>query len=108
MPTTRRRVNLTLTEMEERFLDAITTAGTAEHDAVIRYLESQAMGMDASAPLGAADVVHVLLRIGIDQLESELADISYAAEAAAHTPERRARMEAMRARLIAAVARTDG
>ena len=89
MPTTRRRVNLTLTEMEERFLDAIMTAGSAEQDAVLRYLEWQAMGKGAppGSSLGAADVVHVLLSMGMDQLENELAEISYAAEAASYTPE---------------------
>lgn len=107
MPTTRRRVNLTLTETEERFLDAITTAGTAEHDAVIRYLESQAMGLGASAPFGAADVVHVLLRMGMDSLESEIADISYAAEAAARTAEDRARVEALHRNYVAHLARGE-
>ena len=108
MPTTRRRVNLTLTEMEERFLDAITTPGTAEYDAVLRYLESQALGLGAAAPLGAGEVVHVQLRMSMDQLEGEIADISYAAEAAAQTPQDRARIDALRARLIGAVARADG
>ncbi len=89
MSTTRRRVNLTLTEMEERFLDAIMKAGSAEQDAVLRYLEWQAMGRGAppGSSLGVADIVHVLLSMGMDQLENELAEISYAAEAAAYTPE---------------------
>ena len=109
MPTTRRRVNLTLTEMEERFLDAIMTAGSAEQDAVLRYLEWHAMGRGAppGPSLGVADVVHVLLSMGMDQLEHELAEISYAAEAAADDPEDRAVAEFLRQNLIRAIAEGD-
>src|SRR5215467_7714882 len=109
MSTTRRRVNLTLTEMEERFLDAIMTAGSAEQDAVLRYLEWQAMGKGAppGSSLGAADIVHVLLSMGMDQLENELAEISYAAEAAAEDPEDRAAAEFLHQNLIEAIAREE-
>lgn len=109
MPTTHRRVNLTLTETEERFLDAIMTAGSAEQDAVLRYLEWQAMGKGAppGSSLGAADVVHVLLSMGMDQLEHELAEISYAAEAAADDPEHRAVAEFLHQNLIRAVAERE-
>jgi hypothetical protein len=109
MSTTRRRVNLTLTEMEERFLDAIMTAGSAEQDAVLRYLEWQAMGRGAppGSSVGAADVVHVLLSMGMDQLENELAEISYAAEAAAEDPEDRAAGEFLHNNLIRAIAEDE-
>src|SRR5262245_29464192 len=109
MSTTRRRVNLTLTEMEERFLDAIMTAGSAEQDAVLRYLEWQAMGKGAppGSSLGAADVVHVLLSMGMDQLENELAEISYAAEAAAYTPEDLAVAAALQRRHLASALRDE-
>jgi hypothetical protein len=105
MSTTRRRVNLTLTEIEERFLDAIMKAGSAEQDAVLRYLEWQAMGrgVPPGSSLGVADVVHVLLSMGMDQLENELAEISYAAEAAAEDPQDRAVAAALRRRFAASV-----
>jgi len=106
MSTTRRRVNLTLTEMEERFLDATMKAGTAEYEAVVSYLESQAMGQGepAGSSLGLADFVHVLLRMGMDRLEYELAEISYAAEAAAQDPQDGAAADFLRRNLIRAVA----
>jgi hypothetical protein len=107
MPTARRRVNLTLTEMEERFLEAVTTAGTAEHDAVMRYIESLAAGTGTpvESSLGPADVVHVLLRMGLDRLEYEVAEISYAAEAAASKPEDEARIAAMEGSFLETLAR---
>jgi len=108
MPTTRRRVNLTLTEMEERFLDAIAAAGTAEQDAVLRYLESQALGTAVPGrSMTAADVVHVLMRMGIDRLEYELGEISYAAEAAAYTAEDLARIDALQRYHLAHIARSE-
>jgi hypothetical protein len=90
-------VNLTLTETEERFLDAITAGGTAEHDALVRLLESESGRSTAAAdqPLGLADVVHVLIGIGFDRLEFDLAEISYAAQAAGSTPEDDARAAAL-------------
>ena len=39
MATTRQRVNLTLTDMEQRLLEAIVTDGTTEHDEFVDYLE---------------------------------------------------------------------
>lgn len=108
MSTTRRRVNLTLTEMEERFLDAIMKVGSAEQDAVLRYLEWQAMGrgVPPGSSLGVADVVHVLLSMGMDQLENELAEISYAAEAASYTPEDLALHRARQRRYAQSIARS--
>jgi hypothetical protein len=93
--------------MEERFLEAITTAGTAEHDAVMQYIESLAArtGTPAGSSLGPADVVHVLLRMGMDRLEYEVAEISYAAEAAACKPEDETRIAAMEGNFIEALAR---
>ena len=93
--------------MEERFLEAITTAGTAEHDAVMRYMESLAAetGTSAGSSLGPADVVHVLLRMGMDRLEYEVAEISYAAEAAACQPEDEARAAAVEGNFIETLAR---
>jgi hypothetical protein len=107
MPTARKRVNLSLTEMEERLLEAITTAGTAEHDAVMRYLEAlgAGAGTPAGSSLGSGDVVHVLLRMGMDRLEYEVAEISYAAEAAAYQPDDEARIAAMEGSFIEALPR---
>src|SRR5215472_17530278 len=119
MPTTRpgsqgpaskgRRVNLTLTEMEERFLNQVMSIGSAEQAAVLRYLEWQAMGRGAppGTSLGAADVVHVLLSMGMDRLEDELAEISYAAEAAAYTPEDLAIAAALQRRHLASALRDE-
>ena len=109
MPTTRRRVNLTLTDMEERFLDAITTPGTGEHAAAIRYLGSGAMGEAAvdGGPINVADVVHVLLSMGIDRLEHELGEISYAAEAAAYSPDDLARIDALQRSYLGHVQRSE-
>ncbi len=110
MGTARKRVNLTLTEMEERFLDAITTSGTPEHGAYLRHLGADDPGSGAAeVPEPTyADAVHVVLRLGLGHLESELAEISYAAEAAEHGPADRALAAARRARLAAAALRTDG
>jgi hypothetical protein len=107
MPTTRQRVNLTLTEMEQRLLEAIVTEGTTEHDFYVRYLESR-YGVPGGPPLGLADVVHVALRLGLERLEEEAAEISYAAEAAAETEEDRAITAALSRRLAEIAARDDG
>jgi hypothetical protein len=107
MPTTRQRVNLTLTEMEQRLLEAIVTEGTTEHDFYLRYLESR-YGLPGGPPLGLADVVHVALRLGLERLEEEAAEISYAAEAAAETEEDRAITAALSRRLAEIAARDDG
>jgi hypothetical protein len=107
MATTRPRVNLTLTEMEQRFLEEIVTEGTTEHDFYIRYLQSE-YGLTDRSPVSLADVVHVLLKVGIDRLEHEAAEISYAAEAAAATDVDRAVTDAMRRRHVASAARDDG
>jgi hypothetical protein len=107
MPTTRQRVNLTLTEMEQRLLEAIVTEGTTEHDFYVRYLESR-YGLPGGPPLGLADVVHVALRLGLERLEEEAAEISYAAEAAAETEEERAITAALRDRHVASAVRAEG
>jgi hypothetical protein len=103
-------VNLTLTELEERFLNQVMSIGSAEQDAVLRYLEWQAMGRGAppGTSLGAADVVHVLLSMGMDRLEDELAEISYAAEAAADEPEDQAAREFLHANLMRSAAEEEG
>jgi hypothetical protein len=98
MPTTRQRVNLTLTEMEQRFLEAVVAEGTIEHDFYADYLESTYGLLSRSL----ADIVHVVLKLGIERLEHEAAEISYAAEAAAETDEDRA-LRAARIRNFAAV-----
>lgn len=48
------------------------------------------------------------LKVGIDRLEHEAAEISYAAEAAAETDADRAVTEALRRRHVASAARDDG
>ena len=106
MPTTRQRVNLTLTEMEQRFLEAIVTEGTTEHEIYTDYLRRSGL---AAAPVPAlADVVHALLELGLERLQEEAAEISYAAEAAAETEEDRAISAYLRRNLAASAARKDG
>jgi hypothetical protein len=107
MPTTRQRVNLTLTEREQRLLEAIVTEGTTEHDFYVRYLESR-YGLPGGPSLGLADVVHVALRLGLERLEEEAAEISYAAEAAAETEEDRAITAALSRRLAEIATRDEG
>lgn len=107
MATTRQRVNLTLTEMEQRFLEEIVAEGTTEHDFYIRYLQSE-YGLADRSPVSQADVVHVLIKVGIDRLEHEAAEISYAAEAAAATDEDRAVTDALHRRHVASAAQDDG
>jgi hypothetical protein len=108
MPTTRQRVNLTLTELEQRLLEAIVTEGTSEHEFLVRYLQSQYGSPGGGSALGLADVVHVVLKLGLEQLEAEAAEISYAAEASAATEADRAITEALRRRHVASAARDDG
>lgn len=107
MTTTRQRVNLTLTEMEQRLLEAIVTDGTTEHDEFVDYLERSGQAGDVRSP-AVADVVHVLLKLGIERLEEEAAEISYAAEAAARTDADRAVIAEMRRRHVASAARDNG
>lgn len=97
-------MNLTLSETEQRFLQAITAEGTAEQEFYLGYLQS-AYGLPARSP-GLADIVHVLVKLGIERLEHEAAEISYAAEAAAQTEEDRA-VTAARAGHFAAIASRD-
>ena len=89
MATTRPRVNLTLTEMEQRFLEEIVTEGTTEYEIYVDYLRRSGLTGEASPP-ALADVVHVLLNLGLERLHEEAAEISYAAEAAAATDADRA------------------
>jgi hypothetical protein len=112
MPTTRPRVNLTLTEMEQRLLEAIVTDGTTEHDVYVDYLRragylAPGQGDERPAP-GLADAVHVLLKLGLDRLQDEAAEISYAAEAAAETDADRAVKAARQRRHVAIATRADG
>jgi hypothetical protein len=107
MTTTRQRVNLTLTDMEQRLLEAIVTDGTTEHDEFVDYLERSGQALDVRSP-AVADVVHVLLKLGIERLEHEAAEISYAAEAAARTDADRAIIAELRDRHMATAARDDG
>ena len=107
MTTTRQRVNLTLTEMEQRLLEAIVTDGTTEHEIFADYLDRLGTAENLR-PRAIADVVHVLLKLGIERLEEEAAEISYAAEAAATTDADRAITEYLRDNLIAIAARDEG
>jgi hypothetical protein len=107
MTTTRQRVNLTLTDMEQRLLEAIVTDGTTEHDEFVGYLERSGQAGDVRSPV-VADVVHVLLKLGIERLENEAAEISYAAEAAARTDADRAVTAELRRRHVASAARDNG
>lgn len=110
MPTTRPRVNLTLTEMEQRLLEAIVTEGTTHHDMYMDYLRRTGLapghGDDLPAP-ALADVVHVLLKLGLDRLEEEAAEISYAAEAAAETDADRAVKAFLHRRHVASATRDE-
>jgi hypothetical protein len=110
VPTTRPRVNLTLSEMEQRFLETLLTAGTPQHDALRQHLGGRHLqGQDGGAAgLGLADVVHVVLKLGLERLEAEAAERSYAAEASTRTEADRARTAALRRRLAIGTARTYG
>jgi hypothetical protein len=105
MPTTRPRVNLTLTEVEQRFLEEIVTDGTTEHEIYMDYLQRAGLAT-ASAP-AVADVVHVLLELGLERLHEEAAEISYAAEAAAETDAGRAVAAARHSRHVESAVRAE-
>jgi hypothetical protein len=107
MTTTRQRVNLTLTEMEQRLLEAIVTDGTTEHEIFADYLDRLGTAENLR-PRAIADVVHVLLKLGIERLEEEAAEISYAAEAAATTREDRAITDFMVRRHLESALRDNG
>jgi hypothetical protein len=107
MPTTRQRVNLTLTEMEQHFLEAIVTEGTTEYEIYVDYLRRVGLSGEASPP-ALADVVHVVLNLGLERLHEEAAEISYAAEAAAQTDANRAVSAALHRRHVASAVRADG
>ncbi|HTV98976.1 MAG TPA: hypothetical protein VMF87_01645 [Streptosporangiaceae bacterium] len=107
MTTTRQRVNLTLTEMEQRLLEAIVTDGTTEHEIFADYLDRLGTAENLR-PRAIADVVHVLLKLGIERLEEEAAEISYAAEAAATTHEDRAITDFMVRRHLESALRDNG
>ena len=107
MPTTRPRVNLTLSEMEQRFLEAIVTEGTTEYEIYVDHLRRAGLSGEASPP-ALADVVHVLLNLGLERLHEEAAEISYAAEAAAQTDADRAVSAALHRRHVASAVRAAG
>jgi hypothetical protein len=107
MTTTRQRVNLTLTVMEQRLLEAIVTDGTTEHDVFADYLERLGTA-ESLRPKAIADVVHVLLKLGIERLEEEAAEISYAAEAAEATHGDHAITDFMVRRHLESAARDNG
>jgi hypothetical protein len=98
-------VNLTLTEMEQRCLEAIVTEGTTDYEIYADYLRRAGLSVDTAQPT-LADVVHVLLELGLQRLHEEAADISYAAEAAAETDADRA-VRAYLQRNLAAIATRD-
>ncbi len=99
-------MNLTLTEMEQRFLEEIVTEGTTDYEIYLDYLRRSGLPDEASPP-ALADVVHVLLNLGLERLHEEAADISYAAEAAAETEEDRAITATLRRRQVASAARAE-
>jgi hypothetical protein len=106
MPTTRPRVNLTLTELEQRFLEEIVTEGTVEYEMYMGHLRRS--GLDVISAPALADVVHVLLELGLQRLHEEADEISYAAEAAAQTDADRAISAHLRRNLAARAARDEG
>ena len=89
-------------------MDSIIEAG-ADYEAVARHLAEQAAALSirVGPSLGLADIVHVLLRLGMDRMEYDLAEISYAAEAAVDAPEDRAISAALQRRLLASARRDD-
>ena len=101
MTTTRRRVNLTLTDAEERALTSLATADTPQRAALASHYTTMRPSTDIDAEL-----VHLVLDIGLKRLEMEAIEASYAAEAAAYTDEDRA-LTAARRRRLAAVADRD-
>jgi hypothetical protein len=92
--------------MEQRFLEMIMAEGAAEQEFYIDYLQST-YGLPGGSP-GLADIVHVLVRLGIERLEHEAAEISYAAEAAAETEEDRAVTGFLSGNLAEIAARDEG
>ena len=106
MPTTRPRVNLTLTEMEQRFLEEIVTEGTVEYEMYMDYRRRS--GLDVVSAPALADVVHVLLELGLQRLHEEADEISYAAEAAAETDADRAITAVRHRRHVESAARAQG
>jgi hypothetical protein len=108
MPTTRHRINLTLTDAERHALTSLATPGTPLNAALTcrwpsgRKRHRRTNGGD---PIDA-ELVHIVLAIGLEQLEAESAAASYAAEAAAYSEEDRA-LGAARVRQFAAGVRDD-
>jgi hypothetical protein len=99
-------VNLTLTEMEQRFLEEIVTEGTIEYQIYMDYLGRSGLPGQGSPP-ALADVVHVLLNLGLERLHEEAAEISYAAEAAAETDADRAVTAALHRRHVEIATRAE-
>ena len=106
MPTTRPRVNLTLTELEQRFLVDMVTEGTVEQEIYTNHLRRSGQYGETSPP-ALADVVHVLLELGLERLHEEAAEISYAAEAAAETDADRVIAEARHRRHVESAVRAE-
>jgi hypothetical protein len=98
-------VNLTLTEIEQRFLEAIMAEGTTEHEIYVDYLRRTGLAVTSEPAL--ADVVHVLLELGLERLHEEADEISYAAEAAAETDADRALTAAAHRRHVESAARAE-
>src|ERR1041384_2156751 len=84
MPTTRRRVNLTLTEDEERALKQLADPHSIHHQVLAGRTRPSGTGRSNAAKEGRldADLIHRVLAIGLAQLDEEASAASYVAEAA--------------------------
>ena len=95
MPTTHRRINVTLTDAEEQAFRMLTTEGTPQHAALAGHFDLAHPSVNIDAEL-----VHLVLAVGLKGLEAEALAASYAAEAAAYTEEDRALAVARRRRYV--------
>ena len=82
------------------------TEGTTEHEIYVDYLRRAGLAVTSAPAL--ADVVHVLVELGLERLHEEADEISYAAEAAAKTEADRAISAHLRRNLAASAARDEG
>ena len=104
----RRRVNLTLTEDEERALQLLTDPHSPQHQAFVRRAQRSANHPAMPTPgRPDAELIHQVLAIGLAHLEEEASAASYAAEAAERGEERRQVTAALRRRLAAKAAEQD-
>jgi len=97
--------------MEQRYVEVLMTAGTPQHEALVRHLGDRQPDRQDGGPAAAlsiADVLHTVVKLGLDRLETEAAEVSYAAEASAGAERGRAAAAALRRRLAVSAARTDG